>query len=89
MKKMNDYSEGIPTELPPPIPLDNTVPHAPNRPQVLNDAEKRLAIMNSLRYFPPKWHKELASEFLNELEEFLLPIIKNISQSFAIFFTAA
>ena len=70
MKKMNDYSEGIPTELPPPIPLDITVPHAPNRPQVLNDAEKRLAIMNSLRYFPPKWHKELASEFLNELEEF-------------------
>ena len=65
-----DYSVGIPKELPQPKPLDESVPHAPNRPQVLNDAEKRLAIENSLRYFQSDWHEELGSEFLRELEEF-------------------
>ena len=69
-EQLIDYSVGIPAELPLPRPLDDTVPHAPNRPQVLNDAEKRLAIENSLRYFPPKWHGELVSEFLDELETF-------------------
>ena len=67
---MIDYSVGIPSELPPPQPLDNSVPHAPSRPQVLDDIDKRLAIENSLRYFPPEWHQELAIEFLNELELF-------------------
>ena len=67
---MIDYSVGIPAKLPQSRPLDDTVPHAPNRPQVLNDAEKKLAIENSLRYFPAEWHEELVSEFLNELEEF-------------------
>ena len=67
---MIDYSVGIPSELPPPQTLDNSVPHAPSRPQVLDDTDKRLAIENSLRYFPPEWHHELAIEFLNELEQF-------------------
>ena len=67
---MIDYSEGIPTELPQPKPLDESVSHAPNRPQVLNDSEKKLAIENSLRYFKTEWHEELGYEFLRELEEF-------------------
>ena len=37
---------------------------------VLDEAEKRLAIKNALRYFPPEWHEELASDFLDELEQF-------------------
>ena len=65
-----DYTVGIPVELPPSKPLDELVSHAPSRPQVLNDSDKRLAIANSLRYFPSEWHEELASEFLHELEQF-------------------
>ena len=37
---------------------------------VLDETEKRLAIKNALRYFPPEWHEELASDFLDELERF-------------------
>ena len=37
---------------------------------VLDEAEKRLAIKNALRYFPPEWHEELASDFIDELEQF-------------------
>ena len=33
--------------------------HAPKRPIVLSDKEHVLAITNSLRYFPKKWHKLL------------------------------
>ncbi len=60
---------GIPDHLPPARSLDDSVPHAPIRPQVLSDSEKKLAIKNSLRYFPEHWHKVLATEFLQELEE--------------------
>ena len=58
---------GIPNELPPIRELDNSVPHAPKRPQVLDENERRLAIENSLRYFPKDWHHVLAPEFLDEL----------------------
>jgi urocanate hydratase len=60
---------GIPSNLPPAMPIDNSVPHAPLRPQVLSESEKRLALQNSLRYFPVEWHNILATEFLQELEE--------------------
>ena len=63
-----DYSlGGIPNELPPIRELDNSVPHAPKRPRVLDENERRLAIENSLRYFPKDWHHVLAPEFLDEL----------------------
>ncbi len=63
-----DYSlGGMPNELPPIRELDNSVPHAPKRPQVLDQNERRLAIENSLRYFPKEWHQVLAPEFLDEL----------------------
>ena len=59
---------GIPNELPPIREVDNSVPHAPKRPQVLDENERRLAIENSLRYFPKEWHHALATEFLDELD---------------------
>jgi len=65
-----DYSAGIPLRLPKPKDLDDSVPHAPNRPQVLNVNERRLAIQNALRYFPSEWHEELCIEFLHELDVF-------------------
>ena len=67
---MVDFGQGIPKILPDKKPLDETVSHAPIRPQVLSEAEKILAISNALRYFPKDWHKELAQEFLLELEEY-------------------
>jgi urocanate hydratase len=66
--EITDFSGGIPDELPPIRELDNSVPHAPKRPQVLDENERRLAIENSLRYFPKDWHHLLAPEFLDELD---------------------
>ena len=65
---MVDFGQGIPNILPNKKPMDETVSHAPIRPQVLSEAEKILAVSNALRYFPKDWHKELAQEFLLELE---------------------
>ena len=59
---------GIPESLPPKRETDDSVPHAPVRPQILSQKERRLAVENSLRYFPEKWHKELATDFLEELD---------------------
>tara|TARA_B100000945_G_scaffold303240_1_gene287581 strand:- start:1219 stop:3234 length:2016 start_codon:yes stop_codon:yes gene_type:complete len=67
---MVDFGQGIPNILPNKKPLDETVSHAPIRPQVLSESEKILAVSNALRYFPKDWHKELAQEFLTELEEY-------------------
>ena len=67
---MVDFGQGIPNILPDKKPLDETVSHAPIRPQVLSEAEKILAVSNALRYFPKDWHKELGKEFLLELEEY-------------------
>ena len=64
--KLEKY--GIPESLPPKRERDDSVPHAPVRPQVLTQKERRLAVENSLRYFPEKWHKELATDFLEELD---------------------
>jgi len=60
---------GIPKELPPIREIDESVPHAPKRPQVLDKNERRLAIENALRYFPKEWHNVLALEFLEELDQ--------------------
>ncbi len=69
-----DFSEsikkGIPDELPDYREIDVSISHAPKRPIVLSDKEHELAITNSLRYFPKKWHKLLAKEFNDELNEF-------------------
>ncbi|NNJ88157.1 MAG: urocanate hydratase [Eudoraea sp.] len=62
--------QGIPAELPPKPTLRSSQSHAPNRKQILSKEEKLLAIENSLRYFPSKWHRELAPEFADELETY-------------------
>ena len=69
MVSMIDFSIGIPKTMPDVKPMDDSVPHAPKRPEVLTDNEKRLAIENVLRYFPVEWHEELGREFLTELDE--------------------
>ena len=62
--------EGIPKALPPKKKLNPNVSHAPNRKKVLNKEERKLAITNALRYFPKHFHKELAEEFLEELDKY-------------------
>ena len=62
--------EGIPNTLPPKKAYNQSVSHAPKRKEILNREEKGLAIRNALRYFPKKWHQELANDFLEELNAF-------------------
>jgi urocanate hydratase len=62
--------QGIPKELPPKKKRDSSISHAPKRKDILSQEEKKLALRNSLRYFPKEWHEELAAEFLEELEAF-------------------
>lgn len=69
MKQMNNSPYGIPSSLPSTSEIDQSVPHAPIRPMLLNENERRLAIENSLRYFPKEWHQVLGPEFLSELDK--------------------
>lgn len=63
-------AEGIPSKLPAPKPRDPEINHAPRRKDILSDEEKKLALRNSLRYFPKELHKELAPEFAQELADY-------------------
>ncbi|MDX9811161.1 MAG: urocanate hydratase [Bacteroidales bacterium] len=63
-------SEGIPESLPELPPRDSGVSHAPVRKDILDPGEKRMALRNALRYFPPEFHKVLAGEFARELKDF-------------------
>jgi len=68
---LESLSKGIPLNPLPEHPgIDNTVPHAPGRPQILTQSEKKLAIKNALRYFPSELHNILAPEFLLELNTY-------------------
>ena len=60
--------EGIPDLLPNHPGITDDVDHAPPRRQILNHKEKKLALRNALRYFPVKFHNDLAGEFAQELE---------------------
>ena len=60
--------EGIPDLLPNHPGIADDVDHAPPRRQILNAKEKKLALRNALRYFPVKFHNDLAGEFAQELE---------------------
>lgn len=62
-------TEGIPVSLPEPKPCDENLNHAPRRKDILTADEKRLAIKNALRYFPPDLHGVLAGEFARELHQ--------------------
>ena len=59
---------GIPDELPNLKPYDRSINHVPARKAILNVAEKKLAIKNALRYFDPKHHAVLSTEFAEELK---------------------
>ena len=62
---------GIPHDrLPEPKPYDKTINHAPKRKDILTAEEKVLALKNALRYFPAKFHAELAPEFAQELKDY-------------------
>jgi len=61
---------GITDELPAPKPYDPSINHAPHRKDILSLEEKKLAVKNALRYFPPKHHDLLAKEFAIELEKY-------------------
>ncbi|MGB0979934.1 MAG: urocanate hydratase, partial [Croceimicrobium sp.] len=61
---------GIPMNLPAPRALNPDFSHAPKRKEILNEEERILAIKNALRYFPKKWHAELAPEFAQELKDY-------------------
>ena len=63
-------SQGIPSELPAPQSIDDSVSHAPKRKDILSDEEKKLALRNALRYFPEEHHATLAPEFAAELKEY-------------------
>jgi urocanate hydratase len=62
--------QGIPNELPEPKSFDANINHAPVRKDILNKGEKKLALKNALRYFPQKFHAELAKEFAEELKTY-------------------
>jgi len=62
--------QGIPDELPEPKPYDKSINHAPKRKEILTHEEKKLALKNALRYFPPKNHQVLAKEFAQELRDY-------------------
>jgi urocanate hydratase len=62
--------QGIPAELPESKPFDSSLNHAPKRKDILNPAEKKLAIRNALRYFDKKHHPVLAKEFADELKTY-------------------
>lgn len=62
--------QGIPPELPPRKGYDESLNHAPKRKDILSITEKKLAIRNALRYFEPRHHGVLASEFYEELNQF-------------------
>lgn len=61
---------GIPEKLPEVKPYDESVNHAPRRKDILSDKEKKLALANALRYFPPEQHRVLAKEFADELKAY-------------------
>ena len=65
-----DIRAGIPDVLPEPQPYDPTINHAPRRKDILTDDEKRLALRNALRYFPPAMHRALVTEFRDELDRY-------------------
>lgn len=70
-KFQEEILAGIPQDrLPEPKPYDKTINHAPKRKDIFTAEEKVLALKNALRYFPAKFHAELAPEFAKELKDY-------------------
>uniref|UniRef100_A0A8C8S2K0 urocanate hydratase n=1 Tax=Pelusios castaneus TaxID=367368 RepID=A0A8C8S2K0_9SAUR len=68
MSSLKEICGGLPLD---PLPENRGrkegVPHAPVRTPNLTCQEEKLALQNSLRYFPPEVHEELVLEFADEL----------------------
>jgi len=56
-------------EFPPDPVFEPGIRRAPRRDAELSPSQTLLALKNSLRYIPPKWHEKLIPEFLQELRE--------------------
>ena len=70
-KFQKEILAGIPQDrLPDPKPYDKEINHAPKRKDILTKEQKALALKNALRYFPEKFHAELAPEFAKELRDY-------------------
>lgn len=61
---------GIPAHLPEKQEYNPEINHAPDRRQVLNTDEKKLALRNALRYIPAAHHAVMAQEFAEELNTY-------------------
>ncbi|KAI5109487.1 urocanate hydratase [Silurus meridionalis] len=71
MSSLKELCSGLPLDpLPPNQGRNPAVPHAPIRTPNLTTEEKRLALKNVLRYFPPALHAILAPEFAQELTQY-------------------
>jgi urocanate hydratase len=57
----------LPAELPAKKDFVPGIRRAPDRGFHLNAAQARTALKNALRYVPPRQHKEIAAEFMDEL----------------------
>lgn len=69
--KIKALLSGIQTNPLPPFKKRNEkIAHAPYRNHNLTREEKKLAVKNALRYFPPHTHAILAKEFAEELKEY-------------------
>uniref|UniRef100_A0A803W4M4 Urocanate hydratase n=1 Tax=Ficedula albicollis TaxID=59894 RepID=A0A803W4M4_FICAL len=68
MTSLKEICRGLPLN---PLPKNKGrrqgIPHAPVRTPNLTAQEKKLALRNALRYFPPEIQKKLALEFAEEL----------------------
>ncbi len=63
--------QGIPGDLPAYSGRDEAIQHAPVRNiNALSPEQRRLALANALRYFPPSMHGTLAGEFAEELNRY-------------------
>ena len=63
-------SQGIPDYLPKASKYNFSVNHAPKREDILTNNEKKLALINALRYFDEKFHKQLIIDFKEELKKY-------------------
>ena len=85
-KFQEEILAGIPQDrLPEPKPYDKTINHAPKRKDILTAEEKVLALKNALRYFPTKFHAELAPEFAQELRDYGRIYMYRFRPSYAIY----
>ncbi|XP_074646794.1 urocanate hydratase-like [Tubulanus polymorphus] len=71
MSRLKQLSVGLPLNpMPDNKPRDTSIPHAPVRTPGLNCHQRKIALQNALRYFPPSLHDVLAAEFAAELRDY-------------------